>query len=80
MPMTEEGKAKFCELLKDAVKDEEKATEMYRNLIASVGTPEYIDVELTIPREVLIAINRQEDDHRRILEVIRAYHCPIKSE
>lgn len=68
----------YCKLLKEAMKDEEKGKELYRKLIASIGKPDYLPVEATLPREVLISILNQEDAHERLLRIIHALQCPIK--
>jgi rubrerythrin len=71
---------KFCELLNDAIKDEENAPKMYTKLVASISEHGYLPVEATLAREVIIAIIHQEEDHGSLLRLIRAEQCPVKRE
>jgi len=78
--MSEEKTKKFCELIREAINDEDKAQAMYQELIGSAGWTEYLSVEDTLSREVLISILKEEDSHERLLGVIRSLKCPIKNE
>jgi rubrerythrin len=73
-------KSKFCELLDEAIKDEENAPKMYTKLIASIVEGDYLAVERTLAREVIISIIHQEEDHGSLLRLIRAEQCPVKRE
>mgnify|MGYP001041895967 CR=1 FL=1 len=68
----------YCKLLKEAMRDEEKGRELYQKLIASIGKPDYLPIEDTLPREVLISILHQEDNHERLLRLIHSLRCPVK--
>lgn len=72
--MSEEEKTKrFCELLREAINDEQKAGAMYQKLIASTDI-----LPNPLHREVLISVLKEEDSHERLLEVIRSLKCPIR--
>jgi len=61
---------RFCELLQEALADEYKAPELYQKLVGAGKD--------ALVREVFISIIREEDNHAKLLEVIKSLRCPIK--
>lgn len=75
--MTEEEKTKkFCELLKEAIDDESKAQAMYQNLLGE--WKDYLPVEDSLSREVILSIIKQEGTHEAMLKTIEYLKCPIE--
>ncbi len=69
-------KTEFCKKLREAIGDEGGAQTMYGNLLKE--WKDYLPVEDTLAREVILTIIKQEGTHEAMLKVIEILKCPIK--
>jgi rubrerythrin len=72
----------FCELLKEAIKDETEAPKIYeklRKLAYEKGSRAETKCQVylaDLTEKVLFNIKDDEGRHKELLEKLRAYHCP----
>lgn len=72
-------KEQFCKLLEKALKDEEEAPKMYRELAEAAEKAFHDDANLQYLASVIPkVIADQEGTHERLLFAIKALGCPIK--
>ena len=77
------AKEKFCQLLNEAIQDEENAPKMYEKLnlalfkIKEQGVfTKHIEV---MTSQSIKDIANTERVHKQTLEIIKKYYCPIKT-
>jgi len=73
--LSEEQTKKICERLREAIDDESKAQVMYGELLKE--WKDYLPVEDTLSREVILSIIKQEGTHEALLKTVQFLKCPI---
>lgn len=82
---------KFCKKIEEAIKDEEKAVEIYEDLYEEmegkiheltprIGPKDDISWRLhlfALTRKDLADLKKDEEGHKRVLEFIRERYCPL---
>lgn len=74
----EEQTKKICKRLHEAIADESGAQTMYGDLLKE--WKDYLPVEDTLAREVILAVLKQEGTHEAMLKAIGFMKCPIERE